>query len=60
MIYQTDLAEALGVQAYEERVHERAHPKAVPPRCPLMSGVNPSDEQIRVCFSEPESTVPGF
>src|SRR6266498_3106443 len=25
-----------------------------------MSGVNPSDEQIRVCFREPESTVPGF
>jgi len=59
-IYRTDLAEALGVQAYEERVHERAHPKAVPPRRPLMSGVNPTDEQIRVCFREPESTIPGF
>src|SRR6266540_2175963 len=59
-IYRTDLAEALGVQAYEERVHERAHPKAVPPRRPLMSGVNPTDEQIRVYFREPESTIPGF
>src|SRR5438128_2316277 len=56
----TDLAEALGVQAYEERVHECAHPKAVPPRRPLMSRVNPIDEQIRICFREPESTVPGF
>ena len=59
-VYRTDLAEALGVQAYEERVHERAHPKAAPPRHPLMSGVNPTNEQIRVYFREPESTVPGF
>src|SRR6266508_2573559 len=59
-IYRTDLAEALGVEAYEERVHECAHPKAVPPRRPLMSGVNPTDEQIRICFREPESTIPGF
>ncbi len=59
-IYRTDPAEALGVQAYEERVHERAHPKAAPPRRPLMSGVNPTDEQIRICFREPESTVPDF
>src|SRR6266498_2985589 len=45
---------------HRERVHERAHPKAAPPRQPLMSRVNPSDEQIRICFREPESTVPGF
>src|SRR5438128_957499 len=50
LIYRTDLVEALGIQSVEERVHERAHPKAVPPRRPLVSGVNPSDEQIRICF----------
>src|SRR6266498_484885 len=27
-IYRIDLAEALGVPSFEERVHERAHPKA--------------------------------
>src|SRR5207237_2062426 len=25
-----------------------------------MSGVNPSDDQIRICFKERESAVPGF
>ena len=59
-IYRTDLAEALGVQSFEERVHERAHPKAASPGRPLMSGVNPSHEQIRICFREPELIVPGF
>src|SRR6266540_4904825 len=53
-IYRTDLAEALGVESYEERVHERAHPKVAPSRHPLMSEVNPIDEQIRVYFREPE------
>src|SRR6266498_3821570 len=32
-IYRTDLVEALGVQSFEKRVHERAHPNAAPPRC---------------------------
>src|SRR5207237_532308 len=59
-IYMTDLVEALGVPSFEERVHERAHPKAAPPRRSLMSGVNPSDDQIRICFREQESTVPDF
>src|SRR6266540_1427673 len=40
-IYRTDLAEALRVQSFEEHVHERAHPKAAPPRRALMSRVNP-------------------
>src|SRR5438128_806914 len=59
-VYRTDLAEALCVQSYEERVHKRAHPQAAPPRHPMMSGVHPIDEQIRVCFREPESSVPRF
>src|SRR6266498_2642346 len=57
-IYRIDLTEDLGVQSFEERVHERAHPKAVPPRRLLMSGVNPSDDQIQICFREPESIAP--
>ena len=59
-VYRTELAEALGVQLFEERAHQRAHPNAASPRCPLVNGVNPSDDQIRICFREPASLVPGF
>ena len=60
MIYRTELAEDLGVPTYEERVHHHAHPDAAPPRRPLMTGVNPSDDQIRIYFRKPVSLVPGF
>src|SRR5213596_340696 len=30
-VYRTELAEALAVPSLEDRVHERAHPKAAPP-----------------------------
>ena len=59
-VYKIELAEALGVPTYEERVHQRAHPNAAPPRHPFMNGINPSDDQIRIYFQEPESLLLGF
>ena len=53
ILSRAEIADALGVDLNDTRLHELAYPGAIPLRCACCGGVLPPFERVSICYRQP-------